>query len=239
MQRRFKTLWFLTTLYLCSLIYYIIFKLFSGNIKGITITVIIFSTLFILYDQISNYPLIWNLDTAFISIFFYHFGYLLKKHNMIEKIKNQTPLTRFLYLILLVGICAFCSILNYFLCGITFEMFYNQYGVFPLTVAAACTGSLAVLFLSSFLTSFSFLQWLGRNSIVFFALHQSVALPLSDMICRYIPYFSHIQNTFSRVLRTSFTFVCIFVLCFIFHSIIMKANLGFMIGKSKSKTNLR
>lgn len=61
-------------------------------------------------------------------------------------------------------------------------MYANSYGIFPLTINAAVTGSVAIILVSSKLTAIKPLEWLGRNTMVFFAFHQSIAIPVATYI---------------------------------------------------------
>lgn len=53
---------------------------------------------------LNGYWLPWSLDVAFVSIFFYYVGYILKKYNLLEKILSNNKTIIVIFIIWIMGI---------------------------------------------------------------------------------------------------------------------------------------
>lgn len=218
-QYRYSTLWFLSALFVGEIIFWILYTLSKKNIRLLAITCITLSTCFILFDEFLHFAVPWNIDTAFIIQIFLFMGFFLKERNCIKLLSSNKiiAIIAFAFIGLITTIC------NYILCGQTFEMCESHYGVFPLTIVAACTTSLAIILLST-LINIRPLRWLGKNTMTFFAFHQEVAQPI--MITLLIPYIP-----VNSLLGTTLTFIGVLLICYLIHYCLMTLHLGFLIGK--------
>lgn len=181
-QRRYSTLWFLAALFWGMIIFWIICRLTSGNMKHILIVSTVISIIFILYDTYIKIPMYWNMDTACIIQFYLAFGYCLKKKKLLNKIYVKKNRDKFGIAITLTGIGTLTTIMNYQLCGQTLEMFGMHYGIFPLTIFSSIVDSLAVITGSMIIEENRALSFLGRNTMVYFTLHQSIAIPIASRV---------------------------------------------------------
>ena len=233
-QIRYSTLWFLAVLFLAVLIFWIIHWLCKSDLKKVMIVGIGIGIVFILYDTYIKVSLPWNLDTAFIIQIYLSVGYCIKKTEFLERLKKHTWINCAALGLISTG----CSIMNCWICRHPYEMYYNSYGIFPLTVSAAITGSLAVILLSSKLTAVKPLAWLGRNTMVFFALHQSVAMPIAVFILnRFVN--SKMLNLPMHILYLFLELSVILLICTAIYEGIMKLHMGRVIGKEDTnKVNI-
>ena len=173
----------------------------------------------------------WIQHSLFRSIYL-SVGYRIKKTEFLEKLKKHTWIN---CTALGISSAAF-SMMNYGICRQPYEMYQNSYGIFPLTVSAAITGSLAVL-LSSKLVAVKPLAWLGRNTMVFFALHQSIAIPISVMILNHFMN-SKMLTIPMHILYLVLELAIILTICYLIHECIIKLHMGWLIGKeNRSKIN--
>lgn len=106
-----------------------------------------------------------------------------------------------------------------------FEMFYSSYGIFTLTICASILVSLAVSILSAHVHS-KRLQTLGRNSITYFALHQSLGLVVGGAIVGYIPRTSIIMAVISNLILLDITMLIYYLM----DKLIRNTKLKFMVG---------
>ena len=88
-QRRYTTLWFLATLFVAVILFWIICKICKNNIARILICCTAFSLGFILYDEYIGVALPWNIDTAFIVLLYLAVGYVCRQFSIIEKIAKN------------------------------------------------------------------------------------------------------------------------------------------------------
>lgn len=218
-QYRYTTLWFLSALFVGEIIFWVMYTLFQKNMRILAATCSIVSACSILYDEFYHFAVPWNIDTAFIIQIFIFFGFFLKKYSGITKLSSH----KIIAIGILVFIGMITTICNYILCGQTLEMHQGQYGIFPFTIIAACTTSLAVILIST-LIKIRPLQWLGKNTMVFFAFHQAIAQPIMNtLLTPYIPV--------NSLLGKTLTFVGIILICSLIHYCITAMHLGFLIGK--------
>ena len=229
-QQRFQTLWFLAALFGAVMIFRGICTICKDNLKLIIPLSCCLSFIFLLYDYYVKQPLIWNLDTACISVFFLMVGYVFKKKNFISTLLSQTKKQKVWLLFLFIIIDIFCTSFNMNFGFASLEMFDSCYGFVPLTMLAAIFGTLAVIILASLMYDFKPLIWIGQNTMTFFAFHQYIALTMATQISAYIPLingYSPLANFFNKF----FLFVVTITICIIFHVVIINCHCGFILGK--------
>lgn len=128
---------------------------------------------------------------------------------------------------------AFClgsvglSVLSAKISGQTYEMFYFSYGIFPMTVMAAILLSLAVIILS-YRVRMRPLSFLGRNSMIYFAFHQSIGIPLALGVVGRIPSRGTIQG---RLMHFLIIYLLVIAICAGADAVIRHSPLRFMAGK--------
>lgn len=229
-QVRYTTLWFLATLFLGTMIFWLIHKVCRHKLYPVTIVSIILGILFILYDTKVKVSLPWNLDTAFIIQIYLSLGYFCKEKGILVKLRKHALIN----FVIFTAVSLLCSYLNFRKGGYMniYEMYRNSYGIFPLTVTAAVTGSIAVIMLSSKLCMLKPLEWLGRNTMVFFAFHQAIALPMAGTLLDTVLRSTKYRMPSSPVYMI-LQMILMLLICYCMQFIIVKSHLGFMIGKSK------
>lgn len=151
-------LWFLPCLFITEILFYPISK-FKNTISLITALIFIFIIGTILYrNNINNLP--FGLHTAFFAIIFYGIGYLSKNSpSMICSSKN--------YALIILG----CFIIQILCLGHYSSTI--QESTFPY-IFLALLGIFLYLSLSIWMNHNKILEFIGKNSIVIFALHQPI-----------------------------------------------------------------
>lgn len=176
-QNRQYTLWFLATLFFLNIIFYCAKKLFKTNLALAIFSVAIY-IIGLIYYKLGGPSLPWNIDAAFMSIPFFYIGYFYKcNYEKIDKFLNSRKRLIFLSVPCLILNFAFCFI-SYNTTGKMFNMFDSTYGIAPLTFIGACLGSFSVILLAK-LSTFKSIQYIGKNSLIYFAWHQAILMPLS------------------------------------------------------------
>lgn len=227
LQMRYTTLWFLATLYVAVLLFWCICKRCKNHTGKIMVVSATLSIIFICYDEFVGQALPWNIDTAFIVLIYLALGYSMKQNDRMEQLVH----VKWKWLLIIAGVVVSgaCTIANYKLCQESYEMFRCQYGIFPLTITAAITGSLSIILFSSYLQKEKILAWIGQNTMSFFAFHQSVAMVIMGMICNRSKLL--IEHS---VLYKSVMFFGTLAICYIIHIVLIKCRLGFVVGKKKN-----
>lgn len=229
LQKRYSTLWFLATLFIASLIFYWIDRLLKQRVILVFVLSCVLSVIFVYLDQNYIKALFWNFDTAIIVLGFMAFGYLIKNcGGILDKIINCKGIKKAgIILSLLVANLAF-MILNIIISDTNLEMYWNSYGIYPLMYLAAVCGSLFVIALASSI-KFKPLENLGRNSMTYFALHQSVFIwPLTLFFrkIKMITYAPSPKNIISKII----IFVLVIFLCYLIDKLIRSTKLKIILG---------
>ena len=226
-QKRFTTLWFLAALFIGVILFWGICHICKNNLKYILVISFGISVLFILYDEWAENSLPWDFDAACIVLFFLAFGYYLKNKGIIDGMIHKTN-GKMKYIVILGCISLFCTGLNYILFHETFEMFRCRYGIFPLTVTAACTASVGIILLSSMFHS-KVLEYIGRNSMAFFAFHQSIGIVIGEGICKQI--FSESSNpVWVQIIEKGIVFLSALFVCWIMDIVLRSTRLRVILG---------
>lgn len=227
MQRRFTTLWFLTALLLSELIFWLLFR-FVKNMTGICVASLMIGLAGVGYSELVRVPLPWNLDAACVVVLYLAVGAMLKSHDVIALLMRH----RWRNMCVLVAVSVVCSLINRTMNGEPYEMFAGQYGVFPLTIAAACTGSLAAILLSSTLRGplSDGLSWLGRNTMVFFLLHKSIAMPITVKVLQATHLGAAITSISGDVGLVFVICLGVMIICCMIRWCVFAVHLGVLLG---------
>lgn len=180
-QRRFCTIWFLTCLFLTELIFYALVHLCRDRLPVIGGIIAVAAVLGLFYYRRGFPPLFWNLDTCAEALPFFFAGYLLqKKQTFFSRFFTLRPAAVILF-ILCLPINLLCGHESAVRSGRGLEMFNSSYGFAPLTYLAAFAGIFAVILFSSWFTLRP-VSYIGRNSMIYFAWHQSILMPLITVL---------------------------------------------------------
>ena len=231
LQRRLWTIWFLTCLFLLSLVFYLLKKLIKSDLI-LAIVSIVLPAAGTLYYHLGGRPLFWNLDVCMMAFPFFFAGYYAKKHR--ERIHTILEKKQDLILFLLASLAiniAMC-VLNAQLGGDWFNMFSNDYGIVPITFISAFAGIGFIIAVSK-LATFRLIRYIGENSILYLAWHEVIMLPIAEKILiagcavvhiSYDNLFILLHYAIILVLIVAFLTVC--------SLIISKTGLRVILGKS-------
>lgn len=225
LQQRYTTLWFLAALFLGIIIFDFLFRIFNES-ATFYFACCTLSVTFILYDTFIKIPLPWNLDTAFIIQFYLAFGHYAREKDLFRKISTESRHPWFLAAVFAI-ISIAMTLLNDKITGTTYEMFYSSYGIFPLTLTAAVLLSLAVIILA-YRIHIRPVIYIGRNSMIYFAFHQSIAIPLASKEADSLMLGVSVGE---RLLHFLIVYALVILICFVFDIIIRHTVLKFMAGK--------
>lgn len=172
-------LWFLTCLFLMQNVMYYIEKIKIKRIKYICIASIV--CIGILYQIFVNKPLPWYIEILFTCFIFIYLGYYMK--NII--IKDKTG--GYIHIIILTSIHLFTTFLNFKISGHSTDLYWNCYGNFILFYIAALSGAVVwILIFKKLYIKGKLLAYIGKNSLIFYVLHQNIIMPICGKIFEYI-----------------------------------------------------
>ncbi|KAA8829305.1 acyltransferase family protein [Bifidobacterium tissieri] len=229
MQRRFTTLWFLAALLLGELMFWLLFR-FVKSMPGICVASLVIGLAGVCYSEFVRVPIPWNLDAACVVVLYLAIGAMLKRHDAIAMLERH----RWRNVCILTAVSVVCTLINLAMNGEPYEMFASQYGVFPLTIVAACAGSFAVILLSSGLRGLisDGLSWLGRNTMVFFMLHKSIAMPIMAKALQATHLDVAITSISGNIGLAFVIFLGVMIICCAIRWCIFAVHLGVLLGRT-------
>lgn len=196
-----SALWFICSLFVSEVAFYLIFKLVKGD-KLLLVTAV-FAVMVggMIYNTFDGSALPWAVDTVPIVLVFLCFGYFVHEYYPLwKKIRVQNKLIRWGALISLV-IVSFTTwmLITKTPAGLV-DMYYGIYGNFVLYFVAAFSGALAVMLVfESFIPKSKHLAYVGSNSLIIYALHQKVVFGLIAALLTAIMGRSHIFTGLSSI----------------------------------------
>lgn len=229
-QKRFWTLWFLSALFVLNVLFYWLINAFKERTYHIATISIFSSFLVALYYKHGGKPLPWNIDASIMALPFFLFGYYAKNANILISTTPSTPKRNSIAVAILAIINITTTYVNILATGTTLEMWASKYAIVPLTYISAISGSLAII-LFSMQSNSTAIKYIGKNSMIFFAWHQTLAMPLINLAFNEIgilvpPY----QSIVTQYARDAAVFVMTLVFMTAANEIILRMNLKIFTG---------
>lgn len=221
-------LWFLAALFVTEMMYFLLMQYVK---KDCMISFILIVSSYIAIIQFgalwSANTMPWSFDTCMVYILFYHIGYIFKG----MKINNLTN-----YIILTFGIVF--SIILFIDREFFYAMFFPHLGdvyidimVYISEITIALMGIFTYTALAKIICNLKFINYIGKNSIVVFALHLPIAIILSRRVME-VCNIKFTNISFNGLLETIFAIIIMipFIEC-------INRLFPWIIGKRKKITN--
>jgi acyltransferase len=222
-------LWFVACLFCTELLFYMISKV-GRTKKMIGFLLIAISVLGCLYNKMGGQPLPWNFDVAMVSVGFYGVGFFYKEF--------QTKLERLINVkvfVLLITTNILAGYFNFVLTGDRVDFYNSSLGNIFLFYVSAFTGIGAFVVLIKHIKRSKSLQYIGKNSLVYLALHQKIVfLLISLMIHKTVLDYTNLIHI-PMVKGLLYTLIAVFILVPAVYSI--NHYLPFMLGKITRKNS--
>ena len=228
-QRRFSTLWYMACLFWVNIVFYGLVKKFH-TLKSLFFVVMGMLIGGLLYYHFGGAALPWNIDVIWTSSIFFFGGYWFKSYypQICERLSRNKSILLF-FIMLIINVC-----FGYFgikISGKGLEMFGSSYGFPPLTLLSAFAGITCVVIFSHWF-NLRGVKYIGKNSMIYYAWHQSVLIPMVRLDLEYIGISSSIiSNNFALLGERILELMIIVALSTVYHICISKTKLKFMIGR--------
>lgn len=151
-------MWFLTCLFVVSILYYFLNKNFKEN----TIFSLIICAIIGYITKFLPVRLPWSIDVAFTAVVFYGIGHLYKKRIINYRISRKTISK----MILFIGISVIFSSMN----G-RVDFYSNKFNNYILFYISAMFGILALVLIAKMIPTNNILIFIGVNTIPILAFH--------------------------------------------------------------------
>lgn len=221
--RRLWTLWFLTVLFFLNVMFYAAFRSIRSEV-GRLLFALACTVLGLVYYRLGGGALLWDIDICFPAALYFFAGYEYKCHQ--EKVDGFIVSKRWLALPCTLALNLALCLVNLKLSGKGVDMFEMSYGVEPLTYLAAFAGIGFVVTLSKMLTIRP-VESVGRNSIVYFAWHQYIMIPVSAILLS--------KLRFAAPVDTSSAGYCLYIIVQLAIILLMLAVCAWVVRKIKEK----
>ena len=158
--------WFLVVLFVTELVFFLLAKAANGKRSVIIAVTVAVLAAGIVYFKTLNAVLPFELQIVLTALPFFCGGYFIKQFNLPERLDK-------LWIILALGAVS----IGLFLVKIKFFTYFtslhnNRYGNFAVFYTLAITAILFVLLVCHRIKTIRFLNYLGKNTLVIFALQQ-------------------------------------------------------------------
>ncbi|MDD6038023.1 MAG: acyltransferase [bacterium] len=230
-QKRLWTLWYIACLFWLNLMFYWIVKLLRKDI-AIAIVSVICAAAGLLYYHFGGKPLFWNIDTCFTAMPFFFAGYWCKKHY--EKIKQflERNMKSFVLFVIMLAVAIVAGEMTRKISGKGLEMWECQYGCIPLTYLAAFAGIACVICVSHWFCPKA-IRYIGRNSMLYYAWHQTIMIPLVWLLLDTVGIRLSIIAPYYQVVGYELlTMIIIVLILTIVNECIVRTKLRFIVGRS-------
>ncbi len=171
--------YFLLLLFVVRLLYLFIARILKDNDLYTSLAVIILSFAGVLLGK-NGLWLPWSADVALYSLMFYHIGYLIKKHGILEYIL-QRP---YLYFVI-------ACIWAYSVYSGGLELATRNYGNYAVAIIGAVCGTLVLYMLAKYVY-LHFPRWftkcasaIGENTLYILIIHTLFKVPINNAVERF------------------------------------------------------
>ena len=166
----------------------------------------------------------WNIDICAMAMPFFFCGYMYKQqgHVFDDCFMRHLRITALTFLILNVSFA--------YLVGGGIDMFGGSYGLFPLTYITALCGIFFSVQLSK-IVSFPFIRYIGKNSIIYFAWHQTIVYPIVWKMLSIMNFPFTNSAPILIVLEKCLELILILSITTTINEVIIRSRFKFIIGK--------
>lgn len=229
-QKRMWTLWFIACLFVLNLLFFWIVKICKKEWMIIVISVV-FPLVGLYYYGHGGEPWYWNADACFMAMPFFGAGYLYKLH--VERVDAFVGKWKGVLFLgsAVINILAWTQSLDEN--GMGLEMFESNYGNPVFTYLAAFAGIVCVILISKGFV-FEPIRFIGENSMLYYAWHQTIMLPIMQKIVEYMGgnvllTYGDIGYYIYKIVLMAGILICT-TACFF---VINKLGFNFVLGKNK------
>lgn len=176
-QERMFPLWFITALFLQIFICYFIIN----KLKRIWHfpTIILLSLAGIIFWRLGGNALPWNLDISLVSLPFFYGGLYLRNYPLFQQLFDNKKFLPLFTVFLTANILG--GLIIYKLLDLDIDLFANNFGFEPLSYFTAFMGIFAtILFFNKY--NSNILSYIGKNTLVYFAWQQDIAIILAKKV---------------------------------------------------------
>lgn len=212
LQRRIFSIWFITCLFLCDLIFWLLVKVCKNNLFKLFSLSMIISILGVIYLKLKLPILPWNLDLSMVVIIIFYFGYWFKYKGYNFVLESSKKYLIF-FIMLIINIVT--TIINLRLYGKTLDLYHSELANSFLSLISAISGIMAVVIVSKYIEKCyilkDILKNIGKDSLIYFSLHQVIVFSLVNRIFEILNIFNK-DTPSDKLFKKLILFVSVFII---------------------------
>ena len=225
-QERHTTMWFLSCLFVLNILIYLIIKI--PNTRTQYGVVFFISFLGILFWRTGINTLPWNCDIAFVVLPFMYCGYRTR----LKGITNKLSIFNWHYAMFAFFTTCLLGFVNYRHTGQRVDLFYSLFALEPLSYINSFVGIMTMIIVSK-ITNNSTIKYIGHNSILYFAWHQTIIFPFINYLYEILGLLQ--GDLFPQEIRmlilSTTTIILTISIITLLNELILHSRLKFIIGK--------
>lgn len=207
--------WFLDALFISRIVYWFVNRFFFDYKIKMAISFVLFGVSVILWKNLECNDDFFNILHALILTFFISFG------QFVRMVNYEFPQKSVLFFIPYIAVCFFLFLNGLTIPSVT-RVINIDYNIFPFVLLSLC-GTMSVISISKMINQSAVLEYIGRNSLVFYMIHLIVLSPCLKICKKVLPDDA----------VTVFFVVCVllFVACAVSSFLLGKRYLKILLGK--------
>ncbi|KOP78668.1 hypothetical protein AMS59_12700 [Lysinibacillus sp. FJAT-14745] len=176
-------LWFLVGLFVVEIMYYIQKKLLRNDILLLILAIFINFIAVVFLNVIETPNWIWSIDTAMYYLLYYQLGNLFRIYKDkidFKKVFNKVAVGIFVFLCISFNLLSLISpdLINY----VYNSLNANSGFLFIRLIIYAISGIVTYVCLAMYIKKSTTLEYIGKNSLIIFALHWPIGIWALDML---------------------------------------------------------
>ncbi len=224
-QKRMFPLWFITSIFVMLLFAYFLLNRVKKPLCQLAVSAL-FGIAGVLLWRKGTISLPWNIDISMVAFPFFILGYSLNKFIKLLAIFRKEQFVYWLSFFLSLNIAGF--VLIQMSDHPVIDLFRSKFGIEYISYPCAFAGIFAIIIFSNRF-NIDYISYIGRNSLLFFAWQQDIAIVISSIIIKNTHLDIYLQEL-SWAKNLAILLLSILILT-ILNEIVIKTRLRVLIGK--------
>lgn len=172
-------LWFIVSIFVAEVMFYMIIKFTKGNVKGIIAVLCICSLCAFTYTKVINRICPWAIETALVAVGYLGAGYLVRNYTNDFIVNLHRLRWMIIMAILSFGYMFLCYTLDY---PVGMDIYSDKLGAYPYSYIGAFAGIFFSISVFQHFENARILKYIGVNSFIYYAFHKSLFLIYDKLI---------------------------------------------------------
>ena len=225
-QQRASTLWFIAALFMQFMIAYLLYQIkLHAFARWIIIGALSFTGITLWHNGILSLP--WNIDVSIVALPFFCLGHDIREAAWFKTFLSTCSTYPFICIFLVLSIIG--TIVMRLIPFPYVDLCASQFSFEPLAYIVAMIGITATCLISNKWYSKS-LEYIGKNSLVYFVWQQDIALMTISLVMKKFHFMENVTGITLFAKNILFVILALIILTFL-NEVIIRTKLRKLIGK--------